>query len=131
MKHSQNEITLLSSELKDVNQSVQNLKEQLNVNTKEAAEIEIHLSKVQSTISAAEGLVVKLDDEYSRWSERVSGLSISQEKIPWSNFRNRKRIILMLQVVELSNDRTLLMHNCLLSSAIIVYLSNSSEDMRR
>lgn len=55
----------------DVEQTVHKLKEQLNVNTKEAAEIEIHLAKVQDTISAAEGLVIKLDDEYSRWSERV------------------------------------------------------------
>lgn len=72
LKQSQDEILLLSSGLENVEQTVHDLKEQLNVNTKEAAEIEIHLAKVQSTIAAAEGLVLKLDDEYSRWSERVS-----------------------------------------------------------
>ena len=112
-----------------MNQSVQDLKEQLNVNTKEAAEIEIHLSKVQSTISAAEGLVVKLDDEYSRWSERVSGIYFrggESRMILAGSYR-----LYFPQVVELSTDLTLLMHNCLLSSAIIVYLSHSSEDIRK
>lgn len=74
MKQSKDEIVLLSSGLDDVNQTVENLKEQLNSNTKEAAEIQLHLSKVQETISAAEELVINLDEEYSRWSEQVRKL---------------------------------------------------------
>lgn len=71
LKESENQILLLSSGLDDVEQTVTQLKEQLNTNTKDAAEIEVHLTKVQSTIAAAEGLVVKLDEEYSRWSDQV------------------------------------------------------------
>lgn len=71
LKQSKDEIVLLSSGLDDVNQTVENLKNQLNLNTKEAAEIQLHLSKVQDTISAAEELVINLDEEYSRWSEQV------------------------------------------------------------
>lgn len=62
---------LLSSGLDDVNQTVENLKGQLNLNTKEAAEIQLHLSKAQETISTAEELVINLDEEYSRWSKQV------------------------------------------------------------
>ena len=76
LKESGDQILLLSSGLDDVEQTVTKLKEQLNTNTKEAAEIEVHLSKVQGTIAAAEGLVVKLDEEYSRWSEQVIELQI-------------------------------------------------------
>ncbi len=62
---------LLSTGLDDVNENVNQLKQQLTSNTKEAAEIQIRLTKVQDTIYAAEGLVAKLDEEYSRWSEQV------------------------------------------------------------
>lgn len=61
----------MSTGLDNVDQTVSKLKEQLNVNTKEAAEIEVRLNKAKETISAAEDLVVKLDEEYSRWGEQV------------------------------------------------------------
>lgn len=72
---------LLSTDLDNVEQTVSKLKEQLNSNTKEAAEIEVHLSKVQETIAAAEGLVAKLDEEYSRWSEQVLVAKVSCDRI--------------------------------------------------
>lgn len=47
------------------------LREQLNVNTKEAAEIELNINKEKKTIEAAQKLVGKLDDEFSRWGSQV------------------------------------------------------------
>lgn len=47
------------------------LKAQLATYTKEAAEIEIHLIAAQDTLSAAEGLINKLNDEYERWQTQV------------------------------------------------------------
>lgn len=52
--------------------TVAELKEQLTSSTKEAAEIEVRLASAEKTISAAEGLVSKLDDEYTVWSKQVS-----------------------------------------------------------
>ena len=61
----------LSSELMDVDKRVEKLKANLNQFTKEAAEIEIRLAKAKDTLMAAEGLVGKLEDEFTRWSKRV------------------------------------------------------------
>ncbi len=48
------------------------LKDRLNKFTKEAAEIEIHLTKTKETISAADSLVIGLEGEYERWNSEVS-----------------------------------------------------------
>lgn len=64
----------ISSELMSVDEKVQQLKEKLNQYTKEAAEIEFHLSKAKGTLLAAEGLVGKLDDEFGRWKIEVGFL---------------------------------------------------------
>lgn len=54
-----------------MDKTVTKLKDQLNSNTKEAAEIELKLGSVKDTIAAAEGLVLKLDEEFSRWGQQV------------------------------------------------------------
>lgn len=71
MKLTEQQIGKLSLGLTDVDKTVSDLKNQLNTSTKEAAEIEIHLNKAQETISAAEGLVGKLNDEFERWKKQV------------------------------------------------------------
>lgn len=57
--------------MENVEKDVSELKEQLNVNTKEAAEIELNINKEKKTIEAAQKLVEKLDDEFSRWGLQV------------------------------------------------------------
>jgi len=74
MKLAEQQIGKLSSGLTDVDKTVSELKNQLNTYTKEAAEIEIHLNKAQETISAAGGLVGKLNDEFERWKKQVQYL---------------------------------------------------------
>lgn len=76
MKLAEQQIGKLSSGLTDVDKTVSELKNQLNTYTKEAAEIEIHLNKAQETISAAEGLVGKLNDEFERWKKQVQYLKL-------------------------------------------------------
>lgn len=56
----------------NVDATVAKLKNNLLVYTKEAAELEIELNKVQNTLATAENLVGKLKDEYERWQEQVS-----------------------------------------------------------
>ena len=47
------------------------MKDRLSKFTKEAAEIEIHLSKTKETITAADSLVIGLEGEYERWNKEV------------------------------------------------------------
>lgn len=47
------------------------LKAQLSAYTKEAAEIEIDLNKARETLTKAEAMVDKLNDEYQRWQQQV------------------------------------------------------------
>ena len=61
----------------DVDKRVEKLKANLNQFTKEAAEIEIRLAKAKETLMAAEGLVGKLEDEFTRWSKRVKSRIIT------------------------------------------------------
>ncbi|KAF5283232.1 hypothetical protein FQA39_LY17379 [Lamprigera yunnana] len=100
----ESQLNELSTGLVDVDTAVAKLKMRLSTYTKEAAEIEIHLRAAQSTISTAEGLVNKLNDEYERWKS---------------------------QLKELSDELTLLPNNCLLAAAFITYLSEESEDDRK
>lgn len=64
-------ITKLSSALVDVEDEVSVLRDRLSKFTKEAAQIEINLKKANDTITSAESLVSKLDDEYHRWTKQV------------------------------------------------------------
>lgn len=75
----------ISSELMSVDEKVQELKQKLNQYTKEAAEIEFHLSKAKGTLLAAEGLVGKLDDEFGRWKIEVHAQSIANEKSQYNS----------------------------------------------
>lgn len=71
LRVAENHMDEISSELVSVDERVQQLKGRLNQYTKEAAHTEFHLSKAKSTLSAAEGLVEKLNDEYTRWIVEV------------------------------------------------------------
>jgi dynein heavy chain 2 len=64
-------MTELNVELDSVEKRVAHLKTKLNQNTKEAAEIEFHLNKAKSTLGAAQELVEKLNDEFTRWNFEV------------------------------------------------------------
>lgn len=83
--------------------TVAKLKEQLSAYTKEAAAIEIDLNKAQETLSTAEGLVSKLNDEYERWQIQLKEFSIQIEQLP---------------------------ENCLLAAGFATYLSSESEEKR-
>lgn len=71
LQKAEEQIELLSDGLDSVEKNVSELREQLNVNTKEAAEIELNINKEKKTIEAAQKLVEKLDDEFSRWGLQV------------------------------------------------------------
>lgn len=71
MQKAEEQIELLSDGLDNVEKNVSDLREQLNVNTKEAAEIELNINKEKKTIEVAQRLVEKLDDEFSRWGIQV------------------------------------------------------------
>lgn len=61
----------LSAGLSDVDSKVAELKIQLATYTKEAAKIEINLKEAEDKLHSAEGLVAKLQEEYSRWQTQV------------------------------------------------------------
>lgn len=72
LEKAEEQIGLLSDGLDNVEKNVTQLREQLNINTKEAAEIELNINKEKKTIESAQKLVEKLDDEFSRWGLQVS-----------------------------------------------------------
>ncbi|MPC25130.1 Cytoplasmic dynein 2 heavy chain 1 [Portunus trituberculatus] len=104
LERAEAQIGELSAGLKDVDEQVSVLREKLNRSTKEAAEVEFHLSKAQETITAAESLVTKLEGEYRRWSQQVSELESGLKGLP---------------------------REALLASAFITYLSEAPEDIRK
>lgn len=79
----------MSDGLDSVEKNVSELREQLNVNTKEAAEIELNINKEKKTIEAAQKLVEKLDDEFSRWGLQVF-LQLTVESISYLIFNIRQ-----------------------------------------
>lgn len=72
LKTTEDQVGKLSTGLGEVDKRVAELKEQLNTYTREAAIIEIHLAKAQETMSSAQELVSKLEDEYNRWRSQVN-----------------------------------------------------------
>ena len=76
----------------------------MNKFTKEAAEVEIRLSKTKETILAADSLVIGLDGEYQRWNIEVQNMEKDLEKIPRFS---------------------------MLAAAFVTYLSAAPEDIRR
>ncbi|KAI5737300.1 hypothetical protein M8J76_012015 [Diaphorina citri] len=103
LKIAEDQIGELSEGLNDVDKTVSKLKDQLNSNTKEAAEIELKLGSVKDTISAAEGLVLKLNEEFSRWGQQMQEFSAEIVQLPSEN---------------------------ILAAAFVVYLSSLTEDKR-
>nr|XP_022905741.1 cytoplasmic dynein 2 heavy chain 1 [Onthophagus taurus] len=103
LEQSKDQLGVLSAGLLDVDATVQKLKEQLSTYTKEAAEIEIGLKSVQSTLNAAQILVDRLNDEYERWKEQLKNFSRELENLPG---------------------------NCLMVAGFITYLSGEPEDIR-
>ncbi|XP_060838419.1 cytoplasmic dynein 2 heavy chain 1 [Rhopalosiphum padi] len=103
LQKAEEQIELLSDGLDSVEKNVSELREQLTVNTKEAAEIELNINKEKKTIEAAQKLVEKLDDEFSRWGLQVNELSLSLEN---------------------------LLPSTLLASAFMTYLSECSDSIR-
>lgn len=71
LREAETQIENLSTDLNSVDERVSALKEQLNIYTKQATEVEINLNGVQSTINKAENLVNKLSKEFVRWHENV------------------------------------------------------------
>ncbi|XP_063840903.1 LOW QUALITY PROTEIN: cytoplasmic dynein 2 heavy chain 1-like [Scylla paramamosain] len=104
LERAEAQIGELSAGLEDVDKQVSVLREKLNRSTKEAAEVEFHLSKAQETITAAESLVTKLEGEYQRWSQQVSELEAGLKGLP---------------------------QEALLAAAFITYLSEAPEDIRK
>ena len=94
----------LSTGLDEVDAQVAVLRERLNKFTKEAAEVEIRLSKTQETIDAADSLVAGLEVEYTRWNKEVQAMDEDLKMVPTFS---------------------------LLAAAFIVYLSGAPEDIRR
>ncbi|XP_050420010.1 cytoplasmic dynein 2 heavy chain 1 [Adelges cooleyi] len=103
LQNAEEQIGLLSDGLDSVEKKVADLREQLNVNTKEAAEIELNINKEKQTIDSAQKLVEKLDDEFSRWGQQVNELSESLEN---------------------------LLLNSLLASAFVTYLPECTDSVR-
>lgn len=88
LQKAEEQIELLSDGLDSVEKNVTELREQLNVNTKEAAEIELNINKEKKTIDSAQKLVEKLDDEFSRWGLQVFIIFYLKSKI--SNHCNKQ-----------------------------------------
>lgn len=72
MINAETQLSELSTGLLKVDATVATLKNDLLIYTKEAAELEIELNKVQNTLTTAENLVGKLKDEYGRWKQQAS-----------------------------------------------------------
>lgn len=105
---------------------VNELKNRLNTYTREAAVIEIHLSKAQETMASAQELLAKLEDEYERWTSQVFRIipELGTNYYSNSNFN-------IFQLNELTEAMNLLPRNALLGAAFLSYLSDSTEDERR
>ena len=104
LRKAENQLSDLTQGLDEVDQKVAVLKEKLNQFTKEAAEVEISLSKTKETISAADQLVAGLEGEYTRWKKEVESMGKNLDKIP---------------------------SLALISAAFLTYLADKPEDVRK
>ena len=82
LRKAENQLTDLTQGLDEVDQKVAVLKDKLNQFTKEAAEVEISLSKTKETIAAADQLVAGLEGEYLRWKKEVESMGKNLDYIP-------------------------------------------------
>ncbi|XP_050526495.1 cytoplasmic dynein 2 heavy chain 1 isoform X2 [Daktulosphaira vitifoliae] len=103
LQNAEEQIRLLSGGVDSVEKNVLELREQLNINTKQATEIELNIHKEKLIIDSAQNLVKKLDGEFSRWGQ---------------------------QITELTSTLDSLLLNNLLASAFITYLSECSDYVR-
>lgn len=67
----ESEMNEISSGLTTVDEKVKALTERYKQCSSEAMGIQFNLDKAKSTLAAAEGLVGKLNDEYTRWKKEV------------------------------------------------------------
>ena len=103
LKKAESQLSNLTQGLDEVDQKVAVLKDKLNQFTKEAAEVEISLTKTKETISAADKLVAGLEGEYQRWKKEIDSIGRNLDKIPFY---------------------------ALISSGFLIYLSDKPENIR-
>ena len=103
LKKAESQLSSLTSGLDEVDQKVAVLRDKLNQFTKEAAEVEISLSKAKEIISSADQLVAGLEGEYQRWKKEIESIGKNLDKIPFY---------------------------ALISSGFLVYLSDKPENIR-
>ena len=82
LKMAEEQLQDLTKGLDEVDAKVAILKQKLNQFTKEAAEIEISLSKTQETIVSADKLVAGLEGEYERWTKDVEMMKSDVDSLP-------------------------------------------------
>ena len=82
LKMAEDQLENLTAGLDEVDAKVAVLKQKLNQFTKEAAEIEISLSKTKETISSADQLVAGLDGEYQRWNKEGETMESDVDSLP-------------------------------------------------
>ena len=82
LKMAEEQLQDLTKGLDEVDAKVAILKQKLNQFTKEAAEIEISLSKTQETIVSADKLVAGLEGEYERWTKEVETMKSDIDSLP-------------------------------------------------
>ena len=93
----------VGTELSKVSDRVEALKKTFQETTTEAAKLKIELDKAEETMSSAQNLVGKLENEHHRWNNQVAELQRQLDQLP-----------------KLS----------LLSAAFLTYLSSKPEDER-
>lgn len=93
----------VGSALGAVDEKVAKLRKIFEETTTEAAKLKIELEKAEETMNAAQNLVGKLEGEHQRWNEQVTELQRQLDQLP---------------------------KLCILSSAVVTYLSCNPEDVR-
>ena len=93
----------VGSALGAVDDKVAKLRKIFEETTTEAAKLKIELEKAEETMNSAQNLVGKLENEHHRWNEQVAELQRQLDQLP---------------------------KLCLLSAAVVTYLSSNPEDVR-
>lgn len=96
-------ITTVGAELSRVDDRVAALRKTFEETTTEAAKLKIELEKAEETMSSAQNLVGKLENEFHRWNSQVAELQKQLDHLP---------------------------KLALLSAAFVTYLSSKPEDER-
>lgn len=96
-------ITTVGAELSRVDDRVAALRKTFEETTTEAAKLKIELEKAEETMSSAQNLVGKLENEFHRWNSQVAELQKQLDQLP---------------------------KLALISAAFVTYLSSKPEDER-